>query len=204
MAEAGFPATVNLATGSGARSATRSGAARRPCNPAYWQRARPAGGPRSWRARRLKRLSPRARRQERHRGLADADLDFAADGIVWSAFGTTGQRCTAASRVIVERPVVGDLLERLERRTKALRLGSGLDSATDVDRWSMPAPSPRCPATSTSAGVTESWSPVAIGRAEPDSSTAISSSRRSSRAFLVDGPDRPGGDLRAGPVGDRS
>ena len=35
--------------------------------------------------------------------LADADLDLAADGILWSAFGTTGQRCTACSRVIVER-----------------------------------------------------------------------------------------------------
>jgi hypothetical protein len=48
--------------------------------------------------------------------LADADLDLAADGILWSAFGTTGQRCTACSRVIVERSVVDGLLERLETR----------------------------------------------------------------------------------------
>jgi aldehyde dehydrogenase (NAD+) len=64
--------------------------------------------------------------------LADADLDLAADGILWSAFGTTGQRCTACSRVIVERPVVEPLLERLEARARKLRLGSGLDESTDV------------------------------------------------------------------------
>jgi acyl-CoA reductase-like NAD-dependent aldehyde dehydrogenase len=57
---------------------------------------------------------------------------LATDGILWSAFGTTGQRCTAASRVIVERSVVEPLLQRLEARTRALRLGSGLDPAVDV------------------------------------------------------------------------
>jgi alpha-ketoglutaric semialdehyde dehydrogenase len=64
--------------------------------------------------------------------LADADLDLAADGILWSAFGTTGQRCTACSRVIVQRDVVDPLLQRLEARATKLRLGPGLDEATDV------------------------------------------------------------------------
>ncbi len=64
--------------------------------------------------------------------LADADLDLAADGILWSAFGTTGQRCTACSRVIVQRDVVEPLLQRLEARAKGLRLGPGLDETTDV------------------------------------------------------------------------
>jgi len=64
--------------------------------------------------------------------LADADLDLATEGILWSAFGTTGQRCTACSRVIVERPVVEPLLERLEARARELRLGAGLDESTDV------------------------------------------------------------------------
>jgi aldehyde dehydrogenase (NAD+) len=64
--------------------------------------------------------------------LADADLDLAADGILWSAFGTTGQRCTACSRVIVERQVVEPLLERLEAKARKLRLGPGLDESTDV------------------------------------------------------------------------
>ena len=64
--------------------------------------------------------------------MADADLDLATDGILWSAFGTTGQRCTAASRVIVDEPVVEPLLERLERRAGQLRLGDGADETTDV------------------------------------------------------------------------
>ena len=64
--------------------------------------------------------------------LRDADLDLATDGILWSAFGTTGQRCTACSRVIVERAVAEPLLERLEARAKELRLGSGLDETVDV------------------------------------------------------------------------
>jgi acyl-CoA reductase-like NAD-dependent aldehyde dehydrogenase len=54
------------------------------------------------------------------------------DGIVWSAFGTTGQRCTACSRVIVERAVESALLTKLEARARALRLGDGLLPATDV------------------------------------------------------------------------
>ena len=64
--------------------------------------------------------------------LADADLDLAVDGIIWSAFGTTGQRCTACSRVIVEERVADELLARLSERAAGLRLGSGLDPATDV------------------------------------------------------------------------
>ena len=64
--------------------------------------------------------------------LRDADLDLAVDGIVWSAFGTTGQRCTACSRVIVERPVVDELVARLTERASRLKLGSGLDETVDV------------------------------------------------------------------------
>jgi aldehyde dehydrogenase (NAD+) len=64
--------------------------------------------------------------------LADADLDLAADGILWSAFGTTGQRCTACSRVIVEQSVVEPLLQRLEAKARKLRLGPGLAETTDI------------------------------------------------------------------------
>jgi alpha-ketoglutaric semialdehyde dehydrogenase len=81
---------------------------------------------------RLKRLSLELGGKNGVVVLADADLDLATDGILWSAFGTTGQRCTAASRVIVERPVVDDLLQRLESRATSLRLGDGLDPTTDV------------------------------------------------------------------------
>src|ERR1700758_2201874 len=53
--------------------------------------------------------------------MDDADLELAADGIVWSAFGTTGQRCTAASRVIVHDAVYGELSSRLVSASEKLR-----------------------------------------------------------------------------------
>jgi aldehyde dehydrogenase (NAD+) len=64
--------------------------------------------------------------------LDDADLDLAIDGAVWSAFGTSGQRCTAASRMIVQDRVREEFTERLVERAGALRLGNGLDEGTDV------------------------------------------------------------------------
>ena len=64
--------------------------------------------------------------------MADADLDLAADGILWSAFGTTGQRCTACSRLVVDELVADELVGRLVDRARAMRLGSGLEPTTDV------------------------------------------------------------------------
>jgi alpha-ketoglutaric semialdehyde dehydrogenase len=64
--------------------------------------------------------------------LDDADLDLAVDGILWSAFGTTGQRCTACSRLIAQSSIRPKLQERLLERIARLRLGHGLDKATDV------------------------------------------------------------------------
>jgi len=64
--------------------------------------------------------------------MEDADLDLAVDGIVWSAFGTSGQRCTAASRVIVHEQVYGELQNRLVARAEAMRLGPGWEPDTDV------------------------------------------------------------------------
>jgi alpha-ketoglutaric semialdehyde dehydrogenase len=64
--------------------------------------------------------------------LDDADLDLAVDGIVWSAFGTSGQRCTAASRVIVQRGVYDALQARLVAAAEKLRLGVGWEPETDV------------------------------------------------------------------------
>jgi acyl-CoA reductase-like NAD-dependent aldehyde dehydrogenase len=64
--------------------------------------------------------------------MDDADLDLAVDGIVWGAFGTTGQRCTAASRVIAHEKIIKELQEKLLKRTKALRLGNGLLENVDV------------------------------------------------------------------------
>jgi alpha-ketoglutaric semialdehyde dehydrogenase len=64
--------------------------------------------------------------------MEDADLDLALDGIVWSAFGTSGQRCTAASRVIVHRDVERRLTDLLAARVGKLRLGNGLHEGVDV------------------------------------------------------------------------
>ena len=64
--------------------------------------------------------------------LDDADLELAADGIIWSAFGTSGQRCTAASRVIVQEAVYEPLQSRLVSAAEKLRLGAGWEDDTDV------------------------------------------------------------------------
>ncbi len=64
--------------------------------------------------------------------LDDADLDLAVEGILWSAFGTSGQRCTAASRVIVQEGVYEALQSRLVEAAEGLRLGYGWEDDTDV------------------------------------------------------------------------
>jgi aldehyde dehydrogenase (NAD+) len=64
--------------------------------------------------------------------MDDANLDLAVDGIIWSAYGTAGQRCTACSRVIVDRTVHRQLTDRLSARVAALTLGDGLDPAVQV------------------------------------------------------------------------
>lgn len=64
--------------------------------------------------------------------LEDADLDLAVEGILWSAYGTTGQRCTACSRVIVHQTVRDTLIEKLVPRIEQLRLGNGLDENVEV------------------------------------------------------------------------
>ncbi|MGM9921205.1 MAG: aldehyde dehydrogenase family protein, partial [Bhargavaea sp.] len=64
--------------------------------------------------------------------MDDADLDLAAEGILWSAFGTAGQRCTACSRVIVHRDVKKELEERLLEQMKGLTIGDGLDESVKV------------------------------------------------------------------------
>jgi len=64
--------------------------------------------------------------------LDDADLDLAVEGIVWSAFGTSGQRCTAASRVIAHERVYDELQSRLVARAEKMRIGPGWDDDTDL------------------------------------------------------------------------
>jgi aldehyde dehydrogenase (NAD+) len=64
--------------------------------------------------------------------LDDADLDLAVEGIIWSAFGTSGQRCTAASRVIAQDGIYEDLQGRLVKAAEQLRLGPGWEDGVDV------------------------------------------------------------------------
>jgi alpha-ketoglutaric semialdehyde dehydrogenase len=133
MAEAGFPpGVVSLVTGSGAE--VGNAIVDNPDVAVVSFTGSSATGTRiAERAgRRLKRLSLELGGKNGVVVLADADLDLATDGILWSAFGTTGQRCTACSRVIVERSVLDPLLQRLEARTRELRLGSGLEPDVDV------------------------------------------------------------------------
>jgi aldehyde dehydrogenase (NAD+) len=133
MAEAGFPpGTVNLVTGRGSEVGDAIVASPDVQVISFTGNTRTGKHIAEIAARRLKRVSLELGGKNGIVVLADADLDLAVEGILWSAFGTTGQRCTAASRVIVEEAVVAPLLERLERRARALRLGSGLDPSTEV------------------------------------------------------------------------
>jgi acyl-CoA reductase-like NAD-dependent aldehyde dehydrogenase len=64
--------------------------------------------------------------------MDDADIGLAVEGILWGAFGTTGQRCTAASRVIAHPKIKGRLLQALTRRARMMRLGNPVLATTDV------------------------------------------------------------------------
>ncbi len=64
--------------------------------------------------------------------LDDADLDLALEGVLWGAFGTTGQRCTATSRLILQDGIHDQFVARLVERARALKLGDGRVAGTDV------------------------------------------------------------------------
>jgi acyl-CoA reductase-like NAD-dependent aldehyde dehydrogenase len=64
--------------------------------------------------------------------LDDANLDLAIEGGLWGGFGTTGQRCTATSRIIVQKGVYSDFVGRYVARAKKLKVGNGLDETTEM------------------------------------------------------------------------
>jgi aldehyde dehydrogenase (NAD+) len=64
--------------------------------------------------------------------MDDANLDLAVDGAIWGAFGTTGQRCTAASRLGVHKTVYKEFVARLVERAQKLKIGNGLDPTVDM------------------------------------------------------------------------
>lgn len=64
--------------------------------------------------------------------LEDADLDLAVEGALWGAFGTTGQRCTATSRLIVHQAVIKEFTEKLTKKTQKIHIGNGLKAETQM------------------------------------------------------------------------
>jgi aldehyde dehydrogenase (NAD+) len=64
--------------------------------------------------------------------LDDANLDLATKAITWSAYGTTGQRCTATSRLIVQRGIMPRLMQALEAKAHELKVGDGLQDGIEV------------------------------------------------------------------------
>jgi alpha-ketoglutaric semialdehyde dehydrogenase len=64
--------------------------------------------------------------------MPDADMDLAIDGVLWGAFGTTGQRCTATSRLLLHDDIHDAFVERLTERAQALTLGYGVEDGVDV------------------------------------------------------------------------
>jgi acyl-CoA reductase-like NAD-dependent aldehyde dehydrogenase len=133
MVEAGFPpGTVNLVTGSGSEVGDAIVGNRDVGVISFTGSSDTGRGIAQRAGRALKRLSLELGGKNAVVVLRDADLDLAVDGILWSAFGTTGQRCTACSRVVVDRALAEALVQRLETRASALRLGSGLDERVEV------------------------------------------------------------------------
>ncbi|HJR81850.1 MAG TPA: aldehyde dehydrogenase family protein [Anaerolineales bacterium] len=64
--------------------------------------------------------------------LDDANIELVTDATLWAAFGTSGQRCTAASRLIVQKGIASKVKESLVERTKTLKLGNGLEETVQI------------------------------------------------------------------------
>jgi aldehyde dehydrogenase (NAD+) len=64
--------------------------------------------------------------------MDDANLELAIDGAIWGGFGTTGQRCTAASRIAVHKSVYKEFVSRFVERAKSLKVGNGLDADVEM------------------------------------------------------------------------
>jgi aldehyde dehydrogenase (NAD+) len=64
--------------------------------------------------------------------MDDADLDLAVEGAVWGAFGTSGQRCTASSRIVVHKKVYRKFVDKITERAKSLKIGNGLNKRVEM------------------------------------------------------------------------
>jgi acyl-CoA reductase-like NAD-dependent aldehyde dehydrogenase len=81
---------------------------------------------------RLKRVSLELGGKNAQIVMDDADLELALEGALWGAFGTTGQRCTATSRLILHKKICKEFAKRLLEKAKALRIGNGLDESVHM------------------------------------------------------------------------
>jgi aldehyde dehydrogenase (NAD+) len=80
----------------------------------------------------LKRVSLELGGKNAQLVMDDADLELAVDGVLWGAFGTTGQRCTATSRLILHKGIHDEFVRRLLGRVATLKVGPGLDETNEV------------------------------------------------------------------------
>src|SRR5205823_13995291 len=65
-------------------------------------------------------------------GLKQANVELASEGALWGGFGATGQRCTAARRVIVQKGVYNQVADNFVSRAKAMKVGAGIDEQNDM------------------------------------------------------------------------
>ncbi|MBN2542997.1 aldehyde dehydrogenase family protein [bacterium] len=80
----------------------------------------------------LKRISLELGGKNAQLVMDDANLELALDGVLWGAFGTTGQRCTATSRLLLHKDIHDKFVEMLVERVNKLKLGNGLDESVEV------------------------------------------------------------------------
>src|ERR1700739_888293 len=64
--------------------------------------------------------------------MDDANLELALEGALWGAFGTTGQRCTATSRILLHKSIAAEFTQKLVARAQALSVGNGLNEGVEV------------------------------------------------------------------------
>ena len=205
LEEAGVPpGVVNLVTGGGGGSRQRD-ARQRPASASSRSPARPtSAGPCP------RQAAPSFKKVHLEMGgknvimvMDDANVELAVDGCLWGGFGTSGQRCTAASRVVVHEKVYASFVEQFVARAKALRVGDGLDPKTQMGP-------------SVSQGQLETvMKYVAIGRQEGATLACGGEPLRERRVCegllppaddlrrrRADDAHRAGGDFRTGRVGD--
>jgi alpha-ketoglutaric semialdehyde dehydrogenase len=80
----------------------------------------------------LKRISLELGGKNAQIVMEDADLNLALEGALWGAFGTTGQRCTATSRLILHRDIKKELTDMLVARAERIKIGDGLDESVEM------------------------------------------------------------------------